>query len=98
EFYAVHSDKPFFEDLVNYITSGPIVVQILEGQDAITKNRKIMGSTNPEEAEEGTIRKKFALSVEANSVHGSDSHETAKSEIKFFFDHSEITPIDSEGL
>lgn len=97
EFYAVHSDKPFFEDLVNYITSGPVVVQILEGQDAITKNRKIMGATNPEEAEEGTIRKQFALSVEANSVHGSDSQETAKSEIKFFFDHSEINPIDLEG-
>tara|TARA_B100001179_G_C18598740_1_gene408773 strand:- start:79 stop:507 length:429 start_codon:yes stop_codon:yes gene_type:complete len=94
EFYAVHSDKPFFEDLVNYITSGPVVVQILEGQDAITKNRKIMGATNPEEAEEGTIRKQFALSVEANSVHGSDSQETAKSEIKFFFDSSEITSID----
>ena len=94
EFYAVHSHKPFFEDLVKYITSGPVVVQILEGQDAITKNRKIMGATNPEEAEEGTIRKQFALSVEANSVHGSDSQETAKSEIKFFFDNSEITPID----
>ena len=94
EFYAVHLDKPFFEDLVKYITSGPVVVQILEGQDAITKNRKIMGATNPEEAEEGTIRKQFALSVEANSVHGSDSQETAKSEIKFFFDSSEITSID----
>ena len=94
EFYAVHLDKPFFEDLVKYITSGPVVVQILEGQDAITKNRKIMGATNPEEAEEGTIRKQFALSVEANSVHCSDSQETAKSEIKFFFDNSEITSID----
>lgn len=94
EFYAVHLDKPFFEDLVKYITSGPVVVQILEGQDAITENRKIMGATNPEEAEEGTIRKQFALSVEANSVHGSDSQETAKSEIKFFFDNSEITSID----
>ena len=85
EFYAVHLDKPFFEDLVKYITSGPVVVQILEGQDAITKNRKIMGATNPEEAEEGTIRKKFGVSIDKNSVHGSDSIENAKIEINFFF-------------
>ena len=72
-FYSVHSDKPFFADLVNFMTSAPIIVQVLEGENAILKNREIMGATNPEEAEEGTIRKQFALSIEANSVHGSDS-------------------------
>ena len=71
-FYSVHSDKPFFADLVNFMTSAPIIVQVLEGENAILKNREIMGATNPEEAEEGTIRKQFALSIEANSVHGSD--------------------------
>ena len=90
EFYTLHSDKPFFEDLVKYITSGPVVVQILEGQDAITKNRKIMGATNPEAAEEGTIRKEIALNVQENSVHGSDSLENAKIEIDFFFNKDEI--------
>ena len=89
-FYSVHSDKPFFADLVNFMTSAPIIVQVLEGENAILKNREIMGATNPEEAEEGTIRKQFALSIEANSVHGSDSAETAIEEINFFFDESEI--------
>ena len=89
-FYSVHSDKPFFSDLVNFMTSAPIIVQVLEGENAILKNREIMGATNPEEAEEGTIRKQFALSIEANSVHGSDSAETAIEEINYFFDESEI--------
>ena len=89
-FYSVHSDKPFFADLVSFMTSAPIIVQILEGENAILKNREIMGATNPEEAEEGTIRKQFALSIEANSVHGSDSAETAIEEINYFFDESEI--------
>ena len=89
-FYSVHSDKPFFDDLVSFMTSGPIIVQVLEGENAILKNREIMGATNPEEAEEGTIRKQFALSIESNSVHGSDSAETAIEEINYFFDESEI--------
>ena len=89
-FYSVHSDKPFFADLVNFMTSAPIIVQVLEGENAILKNREIMGATNPEEAKEGTIRKQFALSIEANSVHGSDSAETAIEEISYFFDESEI--------
>ncbi len=90
EFYAIHSDKPFFQDLVNFMISGPIIIQVLEGNEAISRNREIMGATNPEEAKEGTIRKEFALSIEANSVHGSDSEETAKEEINFFFDDSEL--------
>lgn len=89
-FYSIHSDKPFFADLVSFMTSAPIIVQVLEGENAILKNREIMGATNPEEAEEGTIRKQFALSIEANSVHGSDSAETAIEEINYFFDESEI--------
>ena len=89
-FYSVHSDKTFFADLVNFMTSAPIIVQVLEGENAILKNREIMGATNPEEAEEGTIRKQFALSIEANSVHGSDSAETAIEEINYFFEESEI--------
>lgn len=89
-FYSVHSDKPFFADLVSFMTSAPIIVQVLEGENAILKNREIMGATNPEEAEQGTIREQFALSIEANSVHGSDSPETAIEEIKYFFDESEI--------
>jgi len=90
EFYAVHSDKPFFQDLVNFMTSGPIIIQVLEGDEAISRNREIMGATNPEEAKEGTIRREFALSIEANSVHGSDSEDTAKEEINFFFNDSEL--------
>jgi len=90
EFYAVHADKPFFQDLINFMTSGPIVIQVLEGDEAISRNREIMGATNPKEAKVGTIRKEFALSIEANSVHGSDSEETAKEEIIFFFTDSEL--------
>ena len=89
-FYSVHSEKPFFQDLVTFMTSAPIIVQVLECENAILKNREIMGATNPDDAEEGTIRKQFALSIEANSVHGSDSSEPAIEEIKYFFDESEI--------
>lgn len=89
-FYAVHSERPFFGDLCSFMTSGPVVVQVLEGEDAIAKNRKVMGATNPAEAAEGTIRKTFAESLEANSVHGSDAPETAAEEIAFFFTDDEI--------
>ena len=89
-FYSVHKDRPFFDSLVDFMTSGPVVVQVLEGDDAVTKNRNIMGATNPEEAQAGTIRKEFAEDIEANSVHGSDSIENAKQEIAFFFSGSEI--------
>ncbi|MGJ3230361.1 MAG: nucleoside-diphosphate kinase [Oceanicaulis sp.] len=89
-FYAVHKERPFFGDLVNFMISGPVVVQVLEGEDAIANYRKVMGATNPENAEEGTIRKTFAESIEANSVHGSDAPETAAEEIKFFFNDAEI--------
>ena len=84
-FYAVHKERPFFNDLCAFMTSGPVVVQVLEGEDAIAQNRNVMGATNPAEAEAGTIRKDFAESIEANSVHGSDAPETAKDEIAFFF-------------
>ena len=84
-FYAIHKDRPFFNDLVKFMTSDEVVVQVLEGENAVAKNREIMGATNPANAAEGTIRKEFALSIEANSVHGSDSLENAKSEINFFF-------------
>ena len=84
-FYAVHKERPFYDDLCAFMTSGPVVVQALEGEDAIALNRKVMGATNPAEAAAGTIRKDFAESIEANSVHGSDSPETAKDEIAFFF-------------
>ena len=90
-FYAVHSERPFFGDLVSFMTSGPVVVQVLEGEGAVTKNRDIMGATNPANAAPGTIRKDFAESIEANSVHGSDSLENAQNEIAFFFAGSEIT-------
>ena len=90
EFYAVHADKPFFEDLVNFMVSGPVVVQVLEGKDAISLYRNVMGSTNPKNADAGTIRAKYAESIEANSVHGSDSEETASKEINFFFKLNEI--------
>lgn len=89
-FYGVHSEKPFFSDLVNFITSGPVVVQVLESDNAITKYREIMGATNPKEAKPGSIRAEFAESIEANSVHGSDSFENAKIEIDFFFNKDEI--------
>ena len=90
-FYAVHRERPFFGDLVAFMTSGPVVVQVLEGEDAVALNRKVMGATNPAQADEGTIRKTFAESIEANSVHGSDSLENAKIEIDYFFKPEEIT-------
>lgn len=90
-FYAVHSERPFFNDLVSFMISGPVVVQVLEGEGAIAKNREIMGATNPADAAEGTIRKDFAESIEANSVHGSDAPETAAEEIAYFFAGTEIT-------
>jgi nucleoside-diphosphate kinase len=89
-FYAVHKERPFFNDLCTFMTSGPVVVQVLEGDNAVAKNREIMGATNPANAAPGTIRKDFAESIEANSVHGSDSPENAKTEIAFFFQPSEI--------
>lgn len=89
-FYAVHKERPFYNDLVAFMTSGPVVVQVLEGENAVLKNREIMGATNPEDAAPGTIRKDFAESIEANSVHGSDSDENAAIEIKFFFNDNEI--------
>jgi nucleoside-diphosphate kinase len=85
EFYAVHKDRPFFNDLVDYMTSGPVMVQVLEGDSAISLNRELMGATNPDEADEGTIRKDFATSIEQNIVHGSDGSDTAREEINFFF-------------
>ena len=89
-FYAVHRERPFFGDLVAFMTSGPVVVQVLEGEDAVARNREIMGATDPAEAAEGTIRKDFAESIEANSIHGSDSPENARTEIDFFFSEDEI--------
>jgi nucleoside-diphosphate kinase len=89
-FYAVHQSQPFFKDLCNFMVSGPIVVQVLEGDNAVARNREIMGATNPANAAPGTIRKEFAESIEANSVHGSDSIENAKAEIAFFFQDNEI--------
>jgi nucleoside-diphosphate kinase len=91
-FYAVHKERPFYNDLCAFMTSGPVVVQVLEGEDAVKANRDAMGATNPADAAEGTIRKNYAESIEANSVHGSDSPENAASEIKFFFSKSEIVP------
>ena len=90
-FYAVHRDRPFFRDLVEFMTSGPVVVQVLEGENAVARNREVMGATNPADAAEGTIRKAFAESIEANSVHGSDSAENARTEIAYFFSAVEIT-------
>jgi nucleoside-diphosphate kinase len=89
-FYAVHSERPFFGELVEFMMSEPVVVQVLEGENAIAKNREVMGATNPAEAADGTIRKEFALSIGENSVHGSDAPETAAEEIKFFFADEEI--------
>jgi nucleoside-diphosphate kinase len=89
-FYAVHRERPFFNDLVNFMISGPVVVQVLEGDNAVAKNREIMGATNPANAAAGTIRKDFAESIEANSVHGSDSPENAATEIAYFFSGTEI--------
>ncbi len=87
EFYKVHQSKPFYSDLCAYLSSGPIVVMILEGENAVSSNRKLMGATNPKDAEENTIRKLYGLSIDKNSVHGSDSVENAKKEIKFFFNN-----------
>ncbi len=89
-FYAVHKERPFFSDLCTFMTSGPVVVQVLEGENAVARNREIMGATNPADADEGTIRKVFAESIEANSVHGSDSLENAAIEISYFFTDDEI--------
>jgi nucleoside-diphosphate kinase len=92
QFYAVHAERPFFRDLVTFMISGPVVVQVLEGENAVAANRDIMGATNPANAAPGTIRKDFAESIEANSVHGSDSLENARREIAFFFAETEICP------
>ena len=89
-FYSVHKDRPFFNDLIEYMTSGPVIVQVLQGNNAVTEYRKIMGATNPENAEKGTIRSQFALNIQENSVHGSDSEENAKIEIDYFFNENEI--------
>ena len=90
KFYEVHKNRPFYNDLVEFMISGPVVVQVLEGDNAVNLNRTIMGATNPEDAEKGTIRKEFAESIEANSVHGSDSFENAQKEISFFFANIEL--------
>lgn len=92
QFYAVHKERPFYNDLVEFMTSGPVMVQVLEGDNAIARNREIMGATNPKDAEPGTIRADFAQTVDENVVHGSDAPETAKQEIAFFFGDDEICP------
>ena len=89
-FYSVHKEKPFFKDLIDYMTSEPVIVQVLSGENCVEKYRAVMGATNPENADEGTIRKLFALNIQENSVHGSDSEENAKIEIEFFFRPEEI--------
>jgi nucleoside-diphosphate kinase len=91
-FYAVHRERGFFRDLVNFMISGPVVIQVLEGEDAVARNRQIMGATDPKKADAGTIRAEFAESIEANSVHGSDSQENAATEIAYFFAQTEILP------
>lgn len=91
-FYAEHKERPFFGALVNFMTSGPVVVQVLEGENAIARNRELMGATNPKEAAPGTIRADFASSIDANAVHGSDSPQSAEREIAYFFDSQEICP------
>jgi len=92
-FYAVHKDRPFYGDLVKFMTEGPVVVQVLEGENAVAKNRQVMGATNPEKADAGTIRKEFATNIERNAVHGSDAPETAKEEIAFFFSTAELAAL-----
>ena len=92
-FYAVHKDRPFYGGLVKFMTEGPVVVQVLEGEGAVAKNREVMGATNPEKANPGTIRKEFATDIERNAVHGSDAPETAKEEIAFFFSTAELTSL-----
>ncbi|CCE22198.1 MULTISPECIES: nucleoside-diphosphate kinase [Methylotuvimicrobium] len=91
-FYAVHKERPFFKDLVDFMITGPVMMQVLEGEDAIAKNRDLMGATNPKEAAPGTIRADFADSIDANAVHGSDAPETAQQEIAFFFTENELCP------
>jgi nucleoside-diphosphate kinase len=91
-FYAVHKERPFFKDLVEFMTSGPVLIQVLEGENAINKNRELMGATDPRKAEKGTIRADFAQSIDANAVHGSDSPQTAANEISYFFATDEIFP------
>ncbi|OSI09827.1 nucleoside-diphosphate kinase [Neisseria sp. Dent CA1/247] len=90
DFYAVHKERPFFADLVSFMTSGPVMIQVLEGENAVAKNRELMGATNPKEAAAGTIRADFAESIDANAVHGSDSLENAAKEIAYFFSESEL--------
>ena len=92
-FYAVHKDRPFYGDLVKFMTEGPVVVQVLEGPGAIAKNREVMGATNPEKAAPGTIRKEFATNIERNAVHGSDGPDTAREEIAFFFSTAELASL-----
>jgi len=92
-FYAVHKDRPFYLDLVKFMTEGPVVVQVLEGENAVARNREVMGATNPEKADAGTIRKEFAANIERNAVHGSDAPETAREEIAFFFSTAELTAL-----
>ncbi len=91
-FYAVHKERPFFKDLVNFMISGPVMIQVLEGEDAVAKNRELMGATNPAQAEPGTIRADFASSIEENAVHGSDSPENAELEIAYFFETDGLCP------
>lgn len=91
-FYAVHKERPFFQELVDFMTSGPVLVMVLEGDNAIARNRQIMGATDPTKAEPGTVRADFATSIERNAIHGSDSAQTAKAEIAFFFKETEIYP------
>ena len=93
-FYAVHKDRPFYKDLVKFMTEGPVVVQVLEGENAILRNREIMGATNPEKADAGTIRKDFGTNIERNAVHGSDGPETARAEIAFFFSDAELATLE----
>ena len=91
DFYDIHKERPFFNDLVQFMTSGPVLVQVLEGEDAIAKNRQVMGATNPKEAEAGTIRADFAVSIDENAVHGSDAEATAQQEVQFFFTQRELS-------
>ncbi len=90
DFYAVHKERPFYDELITFMSSGPVVVMVLQGKDAVTRNRKIMGATNPKDAAPGTIRRDFAKNIDANAVHGSDSQENARTEIEFFFQPTEI--------
>ena len=93
-FYAVHKERPFYNDLVKCMTEGPVVVQVLEGDNAVAKNRQVMGATNPEKADAGTIRKEFATNIERNAVHGSDGPDTAKEEIAFFFSTADLAALE----